>query len=136
MHRHDRRLRQCQLPGAPSVVEVARHRCAHPECGAQWQTLPGFVARHLHFNWSPIEQACEGEPDRGRGGRVPSFATVRRWLSRLDSSASRLVRLLSDGARAVARRVSTRRELVDALGVGLAMVAALVHERMPGVRLM
>lgn len=138
MHAHDRRTRQCQLAGAPPQVPIVRHRCAHPDCGAQWQTLPGFLARHLHFVWSSVEEACEG---RVPTGRRPSRRTTRRWLGRLESSAVQLVRLACDaGGEAAAKLraaiVETRRELVDALGLSFAEVAAWVHQLQPGVRLM
>lgn len=134
MHAHDTRTRQCQLEGAPPVIPIARHRCAHPDCGAQWQTLPGFVARHLHFDWPHVEQGCDGR--RPRTGRVPSRRTVRRWVSRLGSCAARLVRLLADGGRRVPAPVQTRRELAGVLGMSLSVVAAWVHALLPGVRLM
>ena len=138
MHAHDLRTRQCQLAGAPPVIPVARHRCAHRECGAQWQTLPGFLARHLHFNWPEVEHACDGgEPRRRR----PSRRTTRRWLGRLASSAAQLVRLACDAGGEVATKVraavvETRRELIDALELSFAEVAALLHRLQRGVRLM
>lgn len=135
MHAHDSRTRLCQLEEAPPVIQIARHRCAHPDCGAQWQTLPGFVARHLHFNWHRVEDACRGRPATGRGRR-PSLWTILRWCVRLSSSASRLVRLLADAGHRVHTAVQTRHELLDALGLRYAEVAAWVHTLLPGVRLM
>jgi hypothetical protein len=138
MHAHDRRTRQCQLAGAPPQVPIVRHRCAHPDCGAQWQTLPAFLARHLHFVWSHVEQACEGHVPTGRR---PSRRTTRRWLGRLASSAAQLVRLACDagGEAAATLRtafVDTRGELVDTLALPFAEVAAWVHQLQRGVRLM
>jgi hypothetical protein len=135
MHSHDSRTRLCQLEDAPPVIEIARHRCAHPDGGARWQTLPGFLARHLHFKWHRVEHACGGRADRTRGRR-PSIWTVARWCSRLRSSASRLVRLFAGAGRPVRTVVRTRRELLEALGVPYAEVAAWVHALLPGVRLM
>lgn len=135
MHAHDSRTRLCQLEDAPPVIGVARHRCAHPECGARWQTLPAFLARQLHFNWPRVEDACGGQPYSAQGRR-PSAWTVRRWIERLSSPPSRLVRLLADGGRRVRTAVQTRRELLDALGVSFATVAVWIHALMPGVRLM
>lgn len=135
MHGHDSRDRLCQLEDAPPVIQIARHRCAHADCGAQWQTLPGFLARHLHFNWRRVEDACGGRPEASRGRR-PSIWTIIRWCVRLSSSASRLVRLLADGGHQLRTAVSTRRELLDALGLPHAEVAAWVHALLPGVRLM
>jgi len=134
MHAHDTRSRQCQLDGAPPQVGIARHRCAHAACGAQWQTLPSFLARHLHFAWSRIQAGCEGR--RAHGGHAPSARTVCRWRSRLASSASRLLRLIADGGRRVHAAVQTRGELVEALGVSLSEAAAWVHQLLPGARLM
>jgi len=134
MHAHDYRTRRCQLPGAPPVVLIARYGCALPQCGARWQTLPAFLARHLHFNWPRVEDACEGQ--RERDGRVPSARTVERWLGRLQCSAAKLVRLLADGGHRVTEGVRTRRELVATLAVPFATLAAWLHLLMPGVRLM
>ena len=135
MHAHDYRIRQCQLANAPPVITVARHCCAHPDCGARWQTLPGFLARHLHFNWPRVEDACEDRASQ-RDGRLPSRKTVCRWLGRLGSSAARLVRLLADGGHAVHTVVHTRRDFVAATAVSFATLAAWLHALMPGVRLM
>ena len=135
MHVHDYRTRQCQLANAPPVIPIARHCCAHPDCGARWQTLPAFLARHLHFNWPRVEENCEDRTSR-RDGRLPSCKTVCRWLDRLGSSAARLVRLLADGGRAVNSVVHTRRDLATATAVSFATLAAWLHALMPGVRLM
>lgn len=134
MHAHDSRTRLCSLGGAPPVIGIARHRCAHPKCGARWQTLPAFLARHLHFDWARVQSSCAGT--RPRAGRVPSSWTVRRWCTRLSSCASRLVGLLADGGRPLRTAVRTRRELLDALDVSFATVAAWVQALMAGVRLM
>lgn len=139
MHAHDFRTRQCQLAGAPPVIPIVRHRCAHPDCRARWQTLPAFLARHLHFNWPPVEEACDGEECAAR--RAPSRRTVRRWLGRLASSAVQLVRLACDAGGEVATKiraavVETRRELIEALELSFAEVAALLHQLQRGARLM
>lgn len=135
MHAHDSRRRLCQLEGAPPVIQVARHRCAHPQCRAQWQTLPGFLARHLHFNWHRVEEARSGRRTTTRGRR-PSRWTCARWCRRLSSSASRLVRMLADAGCGVPTAVRTRRDLLDALGLCVGEVAAWVHALLPGVRLL
>jgi len=135
MHAHDSRTRLCQLEGAPPVIQIARHRCAHPACRAQWQTLPGLLARHLHFNWHRVEDACGGRRDTTRGRR-PSMWTIARWCGRLASSAAPLVRLLADAGHRVRTAVQTRRALLDALGLRYGEVAAWVHALLPGVRLM
>ncbi len=124
MHGHDSRTRLCQLEDAPPVIQIARHRCAHPDCGAQWQTLPGFLARHLHFNWHRVEEACNARPD------------TMRWCGRLSSSASRLVRLFADAGHRVHTAVQTRRELLDVLGLRYGEVAGWVHALLRGGRLM
>jgi hypothetical protein len=136
MHAHDYRSRQCQLPNAPPVIPIARHCCAREECGARWQTLPAFVARHLHFNWPKIDDACEASTPKPSAGRRPSPKTIGRWIDRLSSSAAQLVRLLTDAGRSVPVVVRTRGDLVAALGIPFEALAAWLHALMPGVRLM
>lgn len=144
MHRHDYRSRRLQIAPGQLSIRIIRHACANARCGAQWQTLPAFVARHLWYNWSLVAEATAA-PER-RVPRViasPSSRTVRRWNGRLGSSARRLVQVLAtSGAEAFTALVSAvgldamRRELVEHARLLLSEVAALVHRLGPGVRLM
>lgn len=144
LHVHDYRSRLCQEPGVPTVA-IVRHRCVG--CGGQWQVLPAFIARHLHFHWVLLMAACamaDAEaPETPPTTRVPSADTVTRWLRRLASCGRALAQLLASSAEstlvAVAQALGlepTRREVVDALGRPFAEVAALAHRLVPGVRLM
>ena len=135
MHVHDYRTRLCQLLGVPPVVTIVRYSCANDDCKGRWQMLPGFLARHLHFNWPVVEAVDKGE-HRRRDGAMPSQKTIRRWHRRLSRAAAVLVRLLADGGRRVHKAVATPRELIAILGVSFAVFAAWVHALLPGVRLM
>lgn len=154
LHVHDYRSRLLQLVAMLVVVQVVRHRCMG--CGARWQTLPAFLARHLWFNWPVVQQACEaaaaaeaGKPFEVqkrpviKATRGPSRRTVLRWLGRLHCCARRLSQLLASSAEAslvaVAQQLGLevkRSEVVAALGRPMWAVAALIHRLMPGVRLM
>lgn len=139
-HLHDYRSRRCQR-GARPVTPIARFRCSSDACRAQWQVLPGFIARWLHYNWDCVEAYTRGDPPPRRQGRPAARRTVERWRSRMFSSAARLARLLGDhGGRILDLKrlatISRRLELVDALSASFAAVASQLHTLMPGVRLM
>jgi len=52
MHVHDRRPRVMREgPLTTTWTVVARFRCASADCGAAWQVLPMFLARHLWRAW-------------------------------------------------------------------------------------
>lgn len=146
MHVHD--LRSRVLRGEAHVAtEVLRFRCADRErCGAAWQVLPAFLARHLWRSWPVVETAIE-TPRRS----VVAPRTKRRWSARLGSAARLLIALLSTTTASMARGLvravglgGTRRDLVrhyaaaaqPASGLGLAELAAWVHRLERGVRLM
>lgn len=132
------------------VTETQRVRCADREhCGAAWQLLPAFLARHLWRRWQVVEEAAVG-PSRAAAPVVPK-QTLRRWGGRLASSAAALITVL---ARAATSRVARllrnvrhddrRLDLVTAYttvfeaqpGQRLGALAGLVHRIVPGVRLM
>jgi hypothetical protein len=154
VHRHDQRPR-VMVSGAGDartveVTETQRVRCADRErCGAVWQLLPAFLARHLWRRWQVVEQAAMG-PGRPSAPATPK-QTLRRWAGRLASSAAALVTVLAQAAAyPVARLVrkvrhnERRFDLVTAYtvlfetqpGHGLSALAGLVHRMAPGVRLM
>lgn len=147
IHIHDLRPRLL-LADVATATEIVRFRCAERlRCGAVWQVLPAFLARHLWRRWTVVDQALGQRPEHSE---VPP-RTRRRWRARLDSAARVLVAALTtaiDSAEcSVAIAVgldATRRDLLDhyrALappvpGASIAMLAAAVHRLSPGLRLM
>jgi hypothetical protein len=129
-------------------LQVVRYACAHADCGAVWQMLPAFVARHLWRAWATVERATMGGAPAS--SPVPP-RTRERWGARLLAPALLLVQLFASetGSRleALAKDVgleATRHALVAAYavvadarpGARLASVAAVVHRLARGVRLM
>lgn len=152
LHVLDQRPRKLRdQPDSPEEM-ICRYRCR--PCGAVWQVLPGFIARHLHRSWEAVQSAVvaagalEGSGSERRVTRKPS--TLRRWLARLASSALVLTQALIEAGAAVEvvlRELGawcTRRELVEALaGAGvldrqrkLGHLACWIHRIVPGLRLM
>lgn len=146
VHVHD--LRPRALLGDPALAtEVIRFRCADREqCGAAWQIVPAFLARHLWRSWPVVERAIES-PTRP----VVPARTRRRWKARLSTCARLLVAMLTTVAEetwsAIATSVGldgTRLDLVRSYraqarprpGVAFAELAGLIHRLSPGVRLM
>jgi hypothetical protein len=155
LHIHDYRGRLL-LADPASLITVVRFLCY--SCGATWQVLPAFVARHLWRSWQTVERAVE------RAHQAPTLAndsvppsteiperTLRRWLTRLVASAALLVVTLSTAETPLLASVAgavglggSRRDLVDVharirvvpVGQRLMQIAALVHRLAPGVRLM
>lgn len=175
LHVHDYVERHpCGLLGV-AVVMVVRYLCVG--CGATWRMLPAFLARHLWWVWRSAEQAVDDSSDQKHacvsaagqdapracsGGEtsgpecrqarmsVPA-RTVRRWRSRLASSARQIVTLFAtrgtEAVKAVAKTVgldSSRDMLVRAYGQAFAVapgarlgaVAALTDRLERGIRLM
>jgi len=148
LHVHDYRARMLCNEAAVST-SVVRYRCVL--CQAIWRMLPGFLARRLWHRWAVVEQYVEGGPSPTSLAQEPSKQTVRRWRSRLQASAKRLVGLLATSGDAVLEGVAkalgltaSRQKLVwthaaasgAAAGQQLAQVASLVHRLSPGLRLM
>jgi hypothetical protein len=146
LHIHDCRVRGLLEDPAVST-EVLRFRCADRQpCGATWQVLPAFIARHLWRSWRVVEEAVElpqrcAVPERSR----------RRWQARLASAGRLLVTILTTTARQMWTVLATaaglgcsrldlvreyRRALSPARGECLAELAGLIHRLAPGVRLM
>ena len=99
LHVHDYRTRACQFVVA-LVVMVVRYRCVG--CGGRWQVLPAFIARHLWYHWSIVEDSCGRDAEQATAPmhRTPSERTRQRWFLRLCSSARVLVQLLATSAEA------------------------------------
>ncbi|MBI2569382.1 MAG: hypothetical protein HYV63_20390 [Candidatus Schekmanbacteria bacterium] len=175
---HDRRLATCddyrpeqcshaggRLHGLGCRWRVARDEVGSPGfwirrylcsvCGAVWQVLPAFLARHLHRPWkaiqSRLEQAGALSAAAGAAPRLrPKPSTTRRWLARLLATAIVLTQALSTGGAEVGAVIARagagccRGDLVEALAAGglldsqrkLAQLAAWIHRLVPGVRLM
>ena len=145
VHIHDLRMRV--LVGEPSILtEVARFRCADREdCGAAWQILPAFIARHLWRSWDVVERAVESA---GRSA-IPA-RTLRRWRARLACAGRHVVTILTTGASEVCAVATgaglgcTRLGLVRAFrsalrlarGACLVELCGLIHRLAPGHRLM
>jgi len=141
LHVHDYRSRVLRADPEGAVIRVVRHRCTAAECGARWLILPMLLARHLWRRWAVVEASTVGQ--RPHDWEPVPARTQRRWRARLRSTGRLLVQALaSSGAaalEAVAARVglaSTRQDVVGALGLPLAKVAALLHRLVPGLRLM
>ncbi len=145
LHIHDYRPRQLRCDPW-ELTQVVRFLCSNEACGATWQVLPMFIARHLWRSWRVVERAVEPESSTP----VPP-ATVERWRSRLGLGARVLVTLLATASKgvldAIVRLVgldATRSDLVEAFarkarppdGECLAEIAELVHRLHRGVRLM
>ena len=146
LHVHDLRVRVLRGE-AYGATEVRRFRCAdRARCGAAWQVLPAFLARHLWRSWAVVETAC-ASPARSA---VP-VRTRRRWGTRLTGAARRLVALLATAPDRLASAVvagvgldGTRRDLVrqyagvaqPLAGTCLAELASWIHRLERGVRLM
>jgi hypothetical protein len=146
VHIHD--LRPRVLRADPSLAtEVLRFRCAdRKRCGATWEILPAFLARHLWRSWPTVESAVE-DPQRSE---VPE-RTRRRWRARLACSARKLMAVLSTAVHPMwsallaatgleTRRVDLvhryRQQAAPARGRCLAELAGVFHRLSPGVRLM
>jgi transposase-like protein len=138
-------------PGSPEEM-ICRYRCR--PCGAVWQVLPGFIARHLHRTWGAVQSAVVAAgalkctSTEWRVTRKPS--TLRRWLARLASSALVLTQVLIEAGAAVEAMLRdlgawcSRGELVEALAGAnlvdkqrkLEHLACWIHRIAPGLRLM
>lgn len=145
LHIHDYRERRLRAePGKP-VIQIIRHRCPPPGCGARWQTLPAFVARHLWRSWRVVEVAVGQTPASEPATHLPPVPkrSKRRWRARLYSAALMLVQVLATSGDAALETVArglgleaTRRDWVVAMNGSLASLAGLVHRLVPGVRLL
>jgi len=141
-------------PLTTTWTDVARFRCASPDCGAAWQVLPMLLARHLWRAWRVVEKVTLVEPldddQEAPPSEVPA-RTRRRWRARLAASARQLVvafgaagTVALDALATALGLDATRRELVDEYvgrlrvrsGQRLAAVAEHVHRLVRGVRLM
>lgn len=144
--RRTRRLRD--LSGSTTEESICRYRCR--PCGAVWQVLPGFIARHLHRRWDTV-QTVVAAPERtsARPRVTRQTSTVRRWRRRLASSALMLMQALEAAGAAVEAVLNevgswcTRDEMVEVLaragvvgkGCKYKDLAGWIHRIFPGLRL-
>ena len=147
--RRTRKLRD--LSGSTTQEVICRYRCR--PCGAVWQVLPAFIARHLHRRWDTVQTAVatahRPEP-ASSPPRVPrQSSTFRRWRGRLASSALVLMQALAAAGAAmgaVLKEVGawcTRAEMVEVLaragrvakGCAYQDLACWIHRVAPGLRL-
>ena len=151
LHVHDYRERVLRAePGKP-VATIVRLVCVF--CGAIWQILPQFIARHLWRTWDVVmhtlmpqhEASSPGEPQHWP--KVP-LRTVRRWRSRWLRPALVLAQILAVSGKAIWVALATQlapdatcADLVAAyareyVSQPLAGMAALIYRLQPKVRLM
>jgi hypothetical protein len=152
LHVHDylERLPRGELD-LPPVICIIRFMCAAPTCRATWRILPAFLARHLWRIWPTVERAThQAKPVELDPKPIPE-RTARRWRERVASAAKQVVLLLASSGGALLEEIAkraglgaTRWELVDVhtsvvappVGRRLADLAAVVHRRERGLRLM
>ena len=154
LHIHEYRWRRLLADPEHGLARVVRHECVG--CGAIWQVLPAFIARHLWRTWRVVEHTVmEASPRAMRGGdrRWPAVPgrTRRRWNARWLRPALILVRILISSGEAVweamARGLGPLARCADLVaayaeqaraGAGhvLAAIAALVYRLQPKLRLM
>jgi Domain of unknown function (DUF6431) len=151
LHVHEYRERVLRAePGKP-VATIVRLVCV--SCGAIWQILPRFIARHLWRTWNVVthtlmphhEASSPSEPQHWP--KVP-LRTVRRWRSRWLRPALALAQILAASGKAAWAALATQlptdatcADLVFAyareqVGQPLAGLAALIYRLQPQVRLM
>jgi hypothetical protein len=152
LHVHDYRERVLRAqPGTPVVI-IVRHKCV--ACGAIWQILPCFLARHLWRTWEVVAHALKldhGPPTPGPPEGWPKVPrrTVQRWRARWLRPVLALAQILAASGQAAwaalagrLRPDATCADLVAAYADQdpgphpLAAVAALLYRLQPKVRLM
>jgi hypothetical protein len=151
LHVHDYRERVLRAELGKPVALIVRLLCM--SCGAIWQILPLFIARHLWRTWNvvmhtlmPHHQASSpSEPQHVP--KVP-LRTVRRWRARWLRPALALAQILAASGKALWVALATQMtpdatcaDLVAAyarehVSQPLAGLAALVYRLQPRVRLM
>jgi hypothetical protein len=136
-------------------ILIRRYECAGKGCGAYWQVLPAFLARHLQRSWSTIEEASMAEACSVESAEKTVVSTVppttlRRYVSRLSSCASALKAAFAAAGAAIESVLSllepflTRAAFCEALADGgflpisrrLAALSGWTHRLIPGLRLM
>lgn len=163
LHVHDYRERSPRsASGKLPPVDIIRFGCE--PCGARWQILPLFLARHLWRTWDVVERTLmpqssspepqssspEPQPKKARKPqrRIPE-RTVRRWLKRWLRPALPLAQVLavtgqtawSEFAAGLPGNASCA-DLVVAYGrqrgasQPMAELAALFHRFQPNIRLL
>ncbi len=157
LHAHDHRLRMPRDQPRGTSIVIRRYVCGAEGCGARWQVLPAFLARHLQRSWHTIEEASLPEACSVDAAEKPAVAaapvpptTLRRYLSRLSSCASSLRAAFAAVGASVESVLSrlepflTRAAFCRAFAEGgflpiprrLAALSGWIHRLIPGLRLM
>ena len=152
LHILDQRPRRFRDQPCSAEELICRYRCR--PCGAVWQVLPGFIARHLHRTWGAVQSALAAADVLARTGCERHVrrkaSTLRRWLIRLGASALALTQALLAAEAPVKEVLETlgawcsRGELVEGLAQAgsvekkrkLQDLACWIHRLSPGLRLM
>lgn len=151
LHVHDYRERVLRAEPDRPVSRIVRHECV--TCGAIWQILPRFIARHLWRTWNVVRHTlmpnhkASSSSESHHWPKVP-LRTVRRWLARWLRPALALIQILAASGKATWAALATRlapdatcADLVatyacEHVGPPLASLAALLYRLQPRVRLM
>jgi hypothetical protein len=153
LHIHDYRERVLRAEPTMPVARIVRLACV--PCGAIWQVLPAFIARHLWRTWPTVAHMLV--PDAASAPTVSPpwpkvpVRTVCRWRARWQRPAHALVQIMTaSGAAVWAALVSLlapdatccdvvlmyARQDGSCLSRAVAAVAALINRLQPRVRLM
>ena len=93
---HGCRPRRLRDQPDSATEDIRRYLCTL--CGAVWQVLPAFLARHLQRTWGAVQSrmvaagVLEGSGAEWRVGM--KLTTTRRYMARLMAVASVLVQVL------------------------------------------
>jgi hypothetical protein len=151
LHVHDYRERVLYAEPLKPVARIVRHICV--ACGAIWQILPLFIARHLWRTWNVVmhtlmpRHEASSPRESQQWPKVP-LRTERRWRTRWLRPALVLVQILATSSQAAWTALATQlstdatcADLVAAYGrehvnQPVAGLAALLYRLQPEVRLM
>ena len=144
LHVHDYRTRVLRADLELPMMRIVRYRCV--ACRGTFRVLPVFLARHLWRSYSTLEQETIAEhPSKNRP--VVPYRTAHRWRSRLACQLGDIYGALVGDKEVAVLGLSKdmrRMELVVANAERKALtgasrlyeLAALVHQMVPGLRLL
>lgn len=149
---HGCRTRTLRDQPNSAAEDIRRYRCK--ACGALWQVLPAFLARHLQRTWGAVQSRLVRAgvlKATGAEWRVPRKpGTLKRWLGRVAATAIVLTQALAECGASVLAVIGSlgagcsRRQLIEGLAerglldrqTKMAQLACWIHRLVPGVRLM